>query len=1365
MSKAEELLDSLSIEDIQPFTSEPDIEGHIVIDKDRIIHVPTELKRIAVQYDANIETVTFDCPRYWDEHDLSQMNIYINYKLPGNLINNIGQSLAKNVRINEDDENIINFDWTIGPILTNNKGDLPFSVCAKSKTNQDSDEAIRWYTEINTELIISEGMDGSGDIEDNYEDLFPDVINDIISKLEGINATYDEKLEAFNTNATSKTESFDTNAETKTTEFNNNATTKTNEFNSNAIEKTEAFNTNANGVLKKSNAFINGLMNAALTNEVEGVENVINDGIECPLFKMEVDGHTNEQVVTTGKNLFDSTVVSSNSGLIAKVNDDFSITVTGTPTASYAQIVRDKDYTDILEDGETYTISQDNPGYIYLQIDASPKAGGPTTYYTSSNSISKKKESFTVDKQKYNYKAKIQAGTISSLGENVNFTSSFQLEKGSSATAIEPYTNRIPSPSPDYEQPINSIEGSLEFACRGKNLFDCKGENQSINGRNVSIDSVNQIITVDGIGTNSNSYYFRNNFSNFKPGVYTITIERISGSFTEYTQGSNWAFLLYPFGSKLVNLVLTTNNMDKAQKTITITSDNIANVKESSLWFGWGPDSVSGKNGVFDNLKFRIQIEKGTQATEYEPYVEPNEVTFNLNDEKLRSVGDVKDELVVDMATGDYYKVENVGEVVLDGSTDENWANVPDGTGKERYTSSIIQNLVYTGTKLCQSNYFKSSTSENYYEDGTIRIAPSGGVSIYDDLFTSVDNCKQWLSTHNTIVDYILKTPTTKKLGTLDADQLLKLATFKGYNYMTVTGIVDGELVNLNSRITYIQNANDYREIQNGKIAKMISNHPKQSMEGIDNTFDDAVDMELFELGGDGKSEQVVTSGSNKLGLKTVKVENMDGKGIDVTFDEDGTITLNGTVTSSNLNHSGTYAKVSKYTPNKNYTFSSKYISGSTTGSFNLNIRGGTTEEDTRTYQLTTNLNLSNNNNYTNSTNKATPESVGFITGIQIMANVGVTFNNLKLKLWYNEGDIADEFEPYTGGQPSPSPDYPQPINSIEGSLEFACRGKNLFDKNSADDLLIYPHTDRLNSTTDNYSAIFKCQPNTIYSISKTSLSKTSLIVCGTKDYPKIGDFPLNRMVYGNSNIANGYKTTPDTNYLIIRYYNPEDTLSHSDIFNTIMIEKDSQATSTKYEPYIEPNKVTFNLGEEKLRSVGDVKDELVVDLDTGDYYKVENIGEIIVDDSYDISKSSNTKIDRYAIKGNKLQNMSTTNRVVISNVFLYGFNEAKGYCFNNLANSILCNYKIYNESTLDDFKQFIIGKIFNYILQKPTTKKLGTLSAEDLAKLKTFKGYNNVTVNTNLGLMNIRFIYGLDIKKYVDNKIAELSAQMIEEG
>ena len=70
---------------------------------------------------------------------------------------------------------------------------------------------------------------------------------------------------------------------------------------------------------------------------------------------------------------------------------------------------------------------------------------------------------------------------------------------------------------------------------------------------------------------------------------------------------------------------------------------------------------------------------------------------------------------------------------------------------------------------------------------------------------------------------------------------------------------------------------------------------------------------------------------------------------------------------------------------------------------------------------------------------------------------------------------------------------------------------------------------------------------------------------------------------------------------------------------------------------------------------------------------------------------------------------------------------------------------------------------VVDYRLANPQTVPLGTLSTEDLAKLKTFKGYNNITVNTNLGLMNIRFTYGLDIKKYIDNKLAEISAQLIK--
>ena len=517
---------------------------------------------------------------------------------------------------------------------------------------------------------------------------------------------------------------------------------------------------------------------------------------------------------------------------------------------------------------------------------------------------------------------------------------------------------------------------------------------------------------------------------------------------------------------------------------------------------------------------------------------------------------------------------------------------------------------------------------------------------------------------------------------------------------------------------------------------------PKQNAEGTDNTFDDGLDMKLDDLGGDGKSEQVVTTGANLLPYpyyETSKTVN----GITYTVNNDGSVLLNGTATSdTSLTLFGDTEETSTYNIPGDY------------------VSGGTSDAHVR---VVARLNGEYHSIANNTSGFTKIDKSVYTKGyVEIKITAGKTLNNVIIKpMLSNEQTIP--WEPYTGGQPSPSPDYEQPINSIEGSLEFACRGKNLLpitiENQTKSGVELTKNDDgsiTLNGTATkgiqfNLSSNIKLKEGTYTNSSNSIKSKMYVSL------DNLSDTMLNGT---NLNKTKTFTISKETTYNNCFIYLESGVTFNKETFK-FMIEQGSQATS--YEPYVQPNEVTFNLNEEKLRSVGDVKDELVVDLDTGDYYKVENVGEIIVDDSYDISKSSNTNVDRYAIKGNELQNMSTTNRVVISNVFLYGFNETKGYCFNNLANSILCNYKSYNESTLDDFKQFIIGKNFNYILQTPTTKKLGTLSTEDLAKLKTFKGYNNVTVNTNLGLMNIRFTYGLDIKKYIDNKIAELSAQLIK--
>ena len=178
MSQAEELLNEMSEEEISAYTIDPDTEEHIVIDKDRKITVPKALKRIAVQYDHMIETVTFDCPRYWDNNDLYTMYIYVNYMTSSS---KKGRFLVKNIRVDDIDENIIHFEWTISKEMTMTDGAISFIVCAV-QTDSEGNEELHWNTEINKEMTISKGLEASDIAPVEY----PDIINDLLFRMDHI---------------------------------------------------------------------------------------------------------------------------------------------------------------------------------------------------------------------------------------------------------------------------------------------------------------------------------------------------------------------------------------------------------------------------------------------------------------------------------------------------------------------------------------------------------------------------------------------------------------------------------------------------------------------------------------------------------------------------------------------------------------------------------------------------------------------------------------------------------------------------------------------------------------------------------------------------------------------------------------------------------------------------------------------------------------------------------------------------------------------------------------------------------------------------------------------------------------------------
>ena len=166
MSKAENLLNSLNTPSGLANESE---EPHIVIGYDRVVTVPDQLKRLAVQHDHDVETITFDCPRYWDEHDMSQMSVYINY-----LRSDTYQAAYKvpTVTVDANNSSIMHFDWTISRNVSSVIGKIVFLVCVK-KTDADGNESNHWNSELCKDCYVSEGLEPNAE---ELKEAYPDII-------------------------------------------------------------------------------------------------------------------------------------------------------------------------------------------------------------------------------------------------------------------------------------------------------------------------------------------------------------------------------------------------------------------------------------------------------------------------------------------------------------------------------------------------------------------------------------------------------------------------------------------------------------------------------------------------------------------------------------------------------------------------------------------------------------------------------------------------------------------------------------------------------------------------------------------------------------------------------------------------------------------------------------------------------------------------------------------------------------------------------------------------------------------------------------------------------------------------------------
>ena len=177
------------------------------------------------------------------------------------------------------------------------------------------------------------------------------------------------------------------------------------------------------------------------------------------------------------------------------------------------------------------------------------------------------------------------------------------------------------------------------------------------------------------------------------------------------------------------------------------------------------------------------------------------------------------------------------------------------------------------------------------------------------------------------------------------------------------------------------------------------------------------MDMMLY-----GKSEQKQYNGKNLL---NATLQTTTQNGVTCTNNGDGTYTLNGTATTI------TTFDIAQDVSCSSFRLVGCQVGGAHDASYELQAR---TNNLIYGYDTGDGKNIKADENFF----------------IRIRINAGINCNNLLFKPMIVDASLYpdatyDDFEPYVGGQPSPSPDYPQEIKSVVNPTVKVC-GKNLLE-------------------------------------------------------------------------------------------------------------------------------------------------------------------------------------------------------------------------------------------------------------------------------------------------------------------------------
>ena len=317
-------------------------------------------------------------------------------------------------------------------------------------------------------------------------------------------------------------------------------------------------------------------------------------------------------------------------------------------------------------------------------------------------------------------------------------------------------------------------------------------------------------------------------------------------------------------------------------------------------------------------------------------------------------------------------------------------------------------------------------------------------------------------------------------------------------------------------------------------------------------------------------------------------------------------------------------------------------------------------------------------------------------------------------KVQLEKGAKSTAYEPYTGGKPSPSPEYPQEIKNSgkwneetqKYEVEISISGRNIFDFSTCEEGKVFEGSGNIISTTNGVLTDFiPCFPNSQYSRSLTGSTVVAFYDC---DKNKIGF-----EIVGNTTFV-----TPEK----CRYFRFSALKTLVDYTKIVVC---PGQTVMDYEPYREP-KFSIITADQPLREIGKLKDVLSED------GILRNIKKVVLDGSENWYKYENAAFVTMNCYGYKIDDLKVHNYNQTSLCNVSKWARFPQDVESQTAHGGYIYFTVPKETypDLESFKGWLAKNtpILEYQLKEPVLEEL---SEEDKTSIRALKTYYPTTVIT----------------------------------